>query len=130
MNIFAKASKIKLRFNTAHGTLSVEQLWDLKQPKLAVVIKNLREEIKKADINADSELAFLDQDTSEADKILQLKFELAKAVWQYKQDDIEAAKNKAADKEHNQKILGMIKKKQDAALEDMSIEELKAMLKK
>lgn len=130
MNIFAKATKIKLRFNTAHGVLSVEQLWDLKQTKLAVVIKNLREDIKKADINSDSELAFLDQDTSEADKILQLKFELVKAVWQTKQEEIEAAKNKVADKEHNQNILELIKKKQDAALEEMSIEELKAMLKK
>ena len=66
MNIFAKAAKIKLRFNTSHGVLSVEQLWDLSQAKLAVIIKNLREDIKAADINSDADLAFLDQDLKKA----------------------------------------------------------------
>jgi hypothetical protein len=129
MNTFAKASKIKLRFNTAQGVLSVEQLWDLSQAKLAVIIKNLREDIKAADINADSELAFLDQDSNQVDKILQLKFDVAKEVWQINQEEMEAAKNKAANKEHNQKILEIIKKKQDSDLEGKSIEELKALLK-
>jgi len=129
MNIFAKASKIKLRFNTSHGVLSVEQLWDLSLAKLAVIIKNLREDIKAADINADADLAFLDQDSTQVDKILQLKFDIAKELWQLKQEEIEANKNKAANKEHNQKILEIIKKKQDSDLEGKSIEELKSLLK-
>ena len=60
---------------------------------------------------------------------MQLKFDLAKTVWQLKQEEIEATKTKAADKEHNQKILEIIKKKQDQDLANKSIDELKALLK-
>lgn len=121
--IYKEASKLKLRFETTKGLLSVEQLWGLSLVELDALAVSLEEAYK----NSKSK-SFLDKKT-EKDKIIKLRFDIALDVLNTKVDEKEAAKKEAEDKEHNQKILSIIKEKQDEALKGKSIKELEKMLK-
>ena len=39
MNIFERASKLKLRFTTARGSLTTEDLWTLSKPSIDRIMK-------------------------------------------------------------------------------------------
>ena len=60
---------------------------------------------------------------------LEQKIQIVRFIVKYKQDEVAEKLAAKANKEHNQKILEIIERKQDAVLENMSIEELTAQLK-
>ena len=126
MNNFLEASRVKLRVNTTHGLLSVEQLWDLSLTKLSTIIRNVKKTLKGD--NNDDELSFLDE-TKTVDKAQLLTFEILKEIYLTKKEEQEAIKNEADKKAHNEEIMTLIHQKQKTALGDKSIDELKAMLK-
>lgn len=121
--MFKKASKLKLRIQTSKGMLSIEQLWDLPVEELDEVAVRLEKEYK-----ASGKKSFLEE-KSKKDTALKLSFDIVLDILQ----DKVAARNKASKaaetKAHNQKILGLIAKKQDGELEEMSVEELEKQLK-
>lgn len=127
MSIFGQATREKLRFNTNKGLLSVEQLWDLKLTPLATIVRNLKKQLNK---DNDDELSFLDDTATPVDTTMQLRFDIAKAIYLVKKEEKDLEKNAAAKKAHNEKILSLIAKKQDEDLEEKSVEELKEMLQK
>lgn len=124
--MFKEASKLKLRFETSKGLLSVEQLWDLSKTQLAIVVRNLKKKLNK---DSDNELSFLDDTATQVDKITQLQFDIAKDVYITKKSEEEAATNAAEIKAHNQKILELIAEKREGKLRDMSEEDLVKLLK-
>lgn len=126
MNNFLEASRIKLRINTSQGNLSVEQLWDLSLNKLSVIVKNAKKELNKGD--NDDDLSFLDESKT-VDVEAQLRFDILKDVYITKRDELNAAKTKAENKAHNEKIMAILHQKQESKLQDMSEDELKALLK-
>lgn len=126
MSTFKEASKLKLRFSTSKGSLSVEQLWDLTQTELATCIKNVKKSLKKGDTEDD--LSFLDSTTT-VDTTEQLRFDILKDVYLSKKSESEALRNAKEIKEHNQKIMELISEKQEGELKGKSIDELKALLK-
>lgn len=119
--IFEAATRYKYRF-PFKGMISVEDLWDLKLQDLDSVFKLLNKEKKQSDEES------LLQVKSEADQALENKIQIVKFVVQVKQ--AEAAERLAAKdkKERNQKIMRIIERKQNEALEGKSLEELTAML--
>lgn len=122
MEKFMQASKMKLRIESTKGLLTVEQLWDLSLidlDKLAVSLE------RKKSISAKT---FLDVKT-EADEVAKLKFDIVLEVLETKVKEDTAARKALEDKEHNQKILGILAKKKDDSLEKMTIEELEAQLR-
>ena len=125
MSIFKQAAKEKLRFSTRQGMLSAEQLYELKLTPLANIVRSLKKELKK---DNDDDLSFLDEGSTPVDATLQLKFEIAKAIYLDKKEERDAAKNAAEKKAHNEKIMELIAKKQDEDLGSKSVDELKAML--
>lgn len=125
MEMYKEASKIGLRFQTAQGSLTVEQLWSLSLAKLSLAVKALKKQMKGDD---DDELSFLDE-TKVVDREKQLQFEILKDIYITKKQEADAEKNAVAMKEHNQYIHSLIKTKQDQELANKSIDELKAMLK-
>lgn len=126
MSIFKEASKLKLRFSTSKGSLSVEQLWDLTQFELTTCIKNVKKSLKKSDTEDD--LSFLDN-TNTVDTTEQLRFDILKEIYLTKKSEAEALRNAKEIKDHNQKIMELISEKQEGELKGKSIEELKALLK-
>lgn len=124
--MFKEASRLKLRFNTTKGLLSVDQLWDLSQTDLVNCIKGVKKLLKKTD---DDELSFLD-DLSTVDVLEQLRFDILKDVYLTKKKEAADARDAKQTKEHNNKILELIANKKDTELAGKSIAELEAMLDK
>lgn len=125
MSIFKEASRLKLRFLTTKGNLSVEQLWDLNQTELASCIKESK---KRLNVSTDDELSFLDAAAPVKDPVEQLMFDILKEVYVTKQAALNAIRDEKTKKEHNAKIMRLIVDKQEASLQNLSIEELEKQL--
>lgn len=121
--MYKQASKLKLRFQTTKGLLTVEQLWDLSLTELDSLAVSLEETYKNS-----KGKSFLDKKTTR-DKTIKLQFDIALDILITKVEENEAENKKAENKEHNEKILSLIKEKQDGELKDKSIKELEKMLK-
>ena len=124
MSNFKVASKMKLRFTTPQGVLTVEQLWDLSFVTLTNLIKGVKKILKK---NDDDELSFLEE-SKVIDVENQLRFDILKEIYLAKKEESDNARNEIQKKEHNQKILALITQKKEAKLADLSVEELEAQL--
>ena len=119
--MFEKAVRMKLRWNH-RGMLSVEDLWDLPLRDLDAIFKNLTREAK-----ASAEESLLVEATQE-DAVLRLKIDIVRHIVAVKVAEREVAKNAAEVAARKQKLLGLLERKQDAALEELSAEELQKML--
>lgn len=100
MEMYKKASRVQLRFETPSGLLSVEQLWSLSLPKLEKLVKTQYEKIKEDDVS--NELSFLN-DVSKVDETEKLRFDILKDIYMTKNAELIASHEVAALKEHNQK---------------------------
>lgn len=124
--MFEKASRLKLRFKTAKGLCNTEDLWDLKLkgsgPNLDDIAVALHQELKDK-----NEISFVEpkEDGSEE---LRLKFNIVKHVIDVKLAEQKARAEARQVKEKKQRLLGIIADKEDQALKDMSLDDLKKML--
>lgn len=120
--MFKQASKMKLRFATSKGNLSVEDLWDLSLPVLDKLAVSYDEELAKS-----PRKSFISNDSPKNDE-LELKFNIVKDIITDKlkeKVDRDQAKQKAAEKA---KLLDLLDKKQSEKLENLSEEELRQRL--
>jgi phosphoribosylformylglycinamidine (FGAM) synthase-like enzyme len=122
--MYKHASKLGLRIATGKGNLSVEQLWDLSQIELSNAIKAVKKVLKKTD---DDELSFL-EDTKVVDVENQLRFDILKDVYLTKKKEAEDLRTAKEVKARNQKIIEIIAEKEEGALKDKSIDELKTLI--
>lgn len=122
--MFEKVSKLKLRWNSSKGYLTVEDLWDLSLPHLNVLAKSLKRELKEQE-----EDDFLVEVTEE-DSITKLKFDVVLHILETKKDEMKKQQEIVADKAYKQKIMGLIAEKEDMELRNKSLDELKDLLKK
>ena len=126
MEMYKQAAILGLRVQTTKGLLSVDQLWTLKLKDLSDSLKALKKNSTKT---SDSELDFLEE-TTKVDVISELAFEIMKDVYLTKREEATRVKEDAEVKAYNQKIIEIIARKQDQDLENKSLEELQALLKK
>lgn len=120
--MYKKASKMKLRFATAKGNLTVEDLWQLNLASLDVIAVALDEELSKT-----PKKSFISEINPE-NEIIQIKFNIVKDIINDKlteKADREQAKNKQAEKS---RLLDILSRKQAESLENLSEEELKARI--
>jgi hypothetical protein len=120
--MFEKASRLKVRFDSTQGLLTVEDLWDVPVTQLNTIAKGLNKKLVEA-----REEDFLEEESAE-DEILKLRFDIVLYVLKTKQAGIKAIRDQTKKKEQKEKILGIIAKKQDDSLENMSEDELKKLL--
>jgi len=126
--MFEKASRLKLRFESGKGLLTVEDLWDVSLTSksgtsLDNIAKGLHNQLKEED-----EVSFV-APVSRANAELNLKFDIVKHIIGVRLAEREERKNAKEKKEEKEKILSIIAKKKDAELENLSVEELEAMVK-
>ena len=121
MNIFEYAVENKLRF-TYKGNISTEDLYSLSVNDLDTIYKTLKREAKRN--GEESLLATKSND----DVALDTKIEIVKHIVEKKLAQVEARKTAAANKAKKDKILSILEEKQDAALKNMSEEDLRKML--
>jgi hypothetical protein len=122
--MYKKASQLKLRFLTNVGQLSAEQLWDLSLTDLSNAVKAVKKVLKKTD---DDELSFL-EDAKVVDVENQLRFDILKDVYLTKKKEAEELRTAKEVKARNQKIIEIIAEKEEGALKDKSIEELRSLI--
>jgi hypothetical protein len=129
MNLFEIATRNKFRFASVKGELNVEQLWELKLTErnsfdLDNVARAVADELK-----AITETSFVKTNQNPKQAILEAKLELVKYIIQVKQEEIAAATQRAHRTEEARKLRELLANKKDAALQELTTEEIQARLK-
>jgi hypothetical protein len=126
--LFEKASRLKLRFDSTQGQLSVEDLWDLplSATKGRTCLDDLAVGLDKA-LKEAGTTSFVKKATR-INETLRLKFDLVLRVIEVRQAEAEAADLKQVNAEKKQKLLELLAKKKDAALEGLTAEELEKQI--
>lgn len=119
--LFETATRNKMRF-PFRGMISVEDLWDLSLTNLDSVFKTLNAEAKK------SEEESLLETKSKENEELSNKIEIVKYIVNIKLKEKKTRENVRKNAEMKQRLLEIKAKRQDAALENMSDEDLDKML--
>ncbi len=126
--MFEEATRLKLRYLTTRGSISVEDLWDipltvngdgLSLDNIAIKLNN---KVKES-----GEESFV-MKKSEADNELVLKFNIVKHIIDYKLTEAENNERNAINTARRRKILELIADKKDESLKNKSIDELEGML--
>ena len=119
--LFELATRNKMRF-PFRGMISVEDLWDLSLINLDSVFKTLNAEAKK------SEEESLLETKSKEDEEISNKINIVKYIVNVKLEEKRAREDARKNAEMKQRLLEIKAKRQDAALENMSDEDLDKML--
>lgn len=121
VNIFEYAVRNKVRF-PFRGLISVEDLWDLSLANLDSIYKSLNKQAKQSD-----EESLLSTKTN-VDAELEIKINIVKYIVSTKLEERKARENENMKKIQKQKIMSAIAAKEDEALQNSSVEDLKKML--
>lgn len=122
VNLFEVAAKNKYRF-PFKGSISVEDLWDLDVEDLDSIFKILNSKVKKV-----KEESLLTTKTKD-DEVLENQIAIVKYIFNEKVNEAKVRQKEKERKEKKQKIMAIIASKENEALENKSMDELKAMLK-
>ena len=120
-NLFEVATRGKFRF-PFKGMITTEDLWDLSLTNLDNIFKTLNSQAKQA-----KEESLLDTKSKE-DEVLEKKIEIIKHIVSVKLAEKEAREKAFLNKEKRQKLMEIKAKRDEAALESISDEELNKML--
>ena len=121
LNIFEVATREKYRF-PYRGSISVEDLWDLPLTGLDSIFKTLNKQVKQS-----QEESLLDVKTKD-DETLDNQIAIVKYIVAVKQREASerlAAKDK---REQKQKLMAILREKQDSELKNKSAAEIEAMI--
>lgn len=120
-NIFEIASQMKIRFSYK-GELSPEDLWDLSLKELDIVYKSLASERRNSDEDS------LMGGTTKEDKVLALKIDIVRHIFNTKKDDEARRKENAQRKQQKEYLLGILQQKENEELLSKSPEEIRRMI--
>lgn len=121
MNIFEYATREALRF-PYKGMQSVEDLWKLSLTELDSIYKTLNKQIKQSE-----EESLLDE-KNDVDEVLEVQIAIIKHIVKVKKEEKVAKEKASAKKVQKQKIMSIIATKENEALQNSSIDDLKKML--
>lgn len=127
--MFEKASRLKLRFDSVQGKLTVEDLWELPltsrtgKANLDDLARSVSRQLKASD----TEESFVLKSTP-ANSVDKLRLDILKQVISVRLAENEAAEKVAVNKAKKQQILAIIAQKQDSELGAMSIEDLNKLV--
>lgn len=124
--MFLKASRLKLRFDSPKGQLTVEDLWDIPltsntgKANLNDIARDLYNKVK-VDV-----VSFVEP--AKPNDIDELRFEIVKHVISVRVAERDAAAKAQMVAEQKQQIMSLIKQKEVEQLGASSIDDLKALL--
>ncbi len=127
--MFEQASKLKIRYTSNKGLLTVEDLWDLplttKKPN-GVSLDTLAQSVN-CTLKATANESFVVTPTSTINTILELQLNIIKHIIAVKMAANLASLNKKVAETKKARIQDIIASKEDAALSEMSVEDLQKM---
>jgi len=121
VNMFEVAVKSKFRF-LYKGIINTEDLFDLSLNDLNVVYQTLKKQQKQTQEESLLEIK------SQEDQELDVKIQIVKHIFDEKVNEREMKLKEKEFKQHEQKIMEIIARKQDVEYENMSIDELNKMI--
>lgn len=121
MNVFEYATRKKIRFQFK-GQISVEDLWDLSLENLDSIYKML-----KAQAKAEQGESLL-RKANPNEELLGVQIAIVTHIANVKLEEREARQKDRERRERNARIKEIIAQKQDADLQNKSVEELERML--
>lgn len=122
MSNFQKASRLKLRFSTNKGELSVEDLWDLSLESLDVIAKAVNKKLKD-----ESEESFIGKKSTN-NAVLELKMEILKEIIAIKLKEKEAKALRAVKSAKLAQLKELANSKTNEQLSGMSLEEINKLI--
>jgi hypothetical protein len=131
MDMFEKATRNKLRFESSIGNLTVEQIWDLPltskndRPNLDGLARAVNLELKNLD-----EVSFVETKPNPRKTELELRLDILKHIIAFKLAERSAAEKAAENAERKRRLMAALSAKEDAALAGMSKEEIEAEIAK
>ena len=132
MDLFLEATRRALRFPSSKGEITVEDLWQI--PLTATGGKANLDDVAKAlhiqTKQTTEAVSFVNPTTSNANTELTMKFEIVKRIIEVRVKERDEAALEAKRRQDKQRLLELIAKKEDQALEGLSVEDLRAMVDK
>lgn len=130
MNIFEKASRLKLRFPSTVGNLTVEQLWDLPLTARSTANPDLDSVAKavNADLKGVTEESFVSSSDNPKKAAYELQLEIVKHIIAEKIAARENEKQRADRAARKAEILAVLETKQQEELKGKSVEDLQKEL--
>lgn len=127
VSIFEQASRQKVRFSGPQGTLSVEDLWDLPltSTKSRANLDELAVQLH-GELEQSGPRSFVGA-ANPASAVTQLKFDLVKYVIDVKMAENAAERTRRDSAARKQQLLELIERKETESLQNLSIEELRAL---
>lgn len=127
MSIFEQASRLKLRFASVKGELTIEHLWGLPlQSKTSFDLDTVAKAVAR-DLKAVTEESFV-VETSPTNTVLILKLDVVKHIIAVRLAENAAATNRSARSAERQKLLGILADKQDESLKNLTPEQIQKRL--
>ena len=125
--MFEKATRLKLRFDTPKGALSVEDLWDL--PLTSTKGANLDDLARNLDtaLKSGAGVSFV-QKTTPVNEVLGLKFDIVMHIIDVRLAENQACRAEQLTRERKQQILAIIAQKETEQLAGSSMEDLRKLL--
>lgn len=123
--MFEEASRLKLRFDSSVGKLTVEDLWQLPLSSTRAVV-NLDDIARKLhkQLRNDDDVSFVDKDRK-SDSTVQLRFDIIKHIIDVRLAEDVAESQKQENARRKQKLLSIIADREDDALRSMPLDELR-----
>jgi hypothetical protein len=127
--MFEEASRLKLRFQSNRGILSVEDLWSLPLVSktdgvsLDILAKDYYHQLKEED----DSVSFVEP-VKEVNKIPTLKLEIIKYIISVRLAERDAKAQELQRREQKQRLLALISNKEDEVLAGKSLNELREMV--
>ena len=127
MELFAKITRRKERFDTSKGLLTIEDVWDLpltsvRGPNLDDLAKGLKKELAEV-----SEESFVEIKSDKA-KVVEDKFNAVLYIIKVKLNEKAEAEKEAEKRQRRELILELMQDKEKEELKGKSLDELKKML--
>lgn len=124
MSIFEQASRVKLRFDL-QGQVSTEQLWTANYDTLVEYEASLSDTVE----SYGKTTRRVKTRRTKEQELNELRLAIVSHILNVRDEEAETAVKTAESKAQRQNILELIQRKKNQAMEEMSLEDLEALLK-
>lgn len=121
-NLFEVASRRKLRFDSKHGKITVEELWDLSLESIDSIAVALNNKIKTTET-----ISFV-SDVSSANTEDKLKFDIVIHIINTRKAELEVRRERAVNAERARTIREELSRRKEDAIKTKSDEDLQKEL--
>lgn len=126
MSNFEKASRLQLRFKSAKGLLSIEDLWKLPLSTGVANLNDIAKELHSTLKNAD-EISFVEVSVHD-NSTTQLEFDIVKHIIDVRLQENTEADKARVNRAKRAQIMSLIAQKENESLNQTSLDDLNKML--